>query len=107
LIEHKFDSGVTLHNRTNYATYDKFYQNVFPNGGLNALTDLVSIGAYNNTTSRENVFNQTNLLYSLNTGPISHTLMAGVEVGRQETHNRRETGLFFIIRKLPVCLFFE
>jgi len=94
-IEHKFDSGVTLQNRTNYATYDKFYQNVFPNGGLNTLTDLVSLGAYNNTTSRENVFNQTNLLYSLNTGPISHTLMAGVEVGRQETHNRRETGLFY------------
>ena len=93
LIEHKFDSGVTLQNRTNYATYDKFYQNVFANGGLNNLGQ-VSLGAYNNSTARENVFNQTNLLYSLNTGPISHTLMAGVEVGRQETHNRRETGLF-------------
>ena len=94
LIEHKFDSGVMLQNRTNYATYDKFYQNVFANGGLNTVTGLVSIGAYNNTTSRENVFNQTNLLYTVNTGPVSHTLMAGVEVGRQETHNRRATGLF-------------
>jgi len=94
LIEHKFDSGVMLQNRTNYATYDKFYQNVFANGGFNTLTGLVSIGAYNNTTSRENVFNQTNLLYTLNTGSISHTLMAGVEVGRQETDNRRATGLF-------------
>ncbi len=94
LIEHKFDSGFTLQNRTNYTTYDKFYQNVFANDGLNVLTGQVSLGAYNNTTTRENVFNQTNLLYSLNTGPISHTLMAGIEVGRQETHNRRETGLF-------------
>jgi len=94
LIEHKFESGVTLQNRTNYAMYDKFYQNVFANGGFNTLSGLVSLGAYSNTTTRENVFNQTNLLYSLNTGPISHTLMAGVEVGRQETHNRRETGLF-------------
>lgn len=92
-IEHKFDSGVTLQNRTNYATYDKFYQNVFADGGLNN-RGQVSLGAYNNTTARENVFNQTNLLYSLNTGPISHTLMAGIEIGRQETHNRREVGLF-------------
>ena len=94
LIEHKFESGITLQNRTNYATYDKLYQNVFANGGLNAVTGQVSLGAYNNTTARENVFNQTNFLYSLNTGPIAHTLMAGIEVGRQETHNRRETGLF-------------
>lgn len=93
LIEHRFDSGITVQNRTNYATYDKFYQNVFANGGLNNLGQ-VSLGAYSNATTRENVFNQTNFLYSLNTGPISHTLMAGVEVGRQETHNRRETGLF-------------
>ena len=84
---------MTLQNRTNYTTYDKFYQNVFASGGLDTLSS-VSLGAYNNTTTRDNVFNQTNLLYSLNTGPISHTLMAGIEIGRQETHNRRETGLF-------------
>lgn len=93
LIEHKFDSGFTLQNRTNYTTYDKFYQNVFANGGLDN-RGQVSLGAYNNATTRDNVFNQTNLLYSLNTGPISHTLMAGIEIGRQETHNKRETGLF-------------
>lgn len=92
LIEHKFESGVTLQNRTNYATYDKFYQNIFANSQV--FSGLVSLGAYNNATTRENVFNQTNLLYSLNTGPIAHTLMAGVEVGRQETHNRRQSGLF-------------
>lgn len=93
-VEHKFDSGITVQNRTNYTTYDKFYQNVFASGGLNLVSGLLPIGAYNNATERDNVFNQTNVLYSLNTGPISHTLLAGIEVGRQETHNRRETGLF-------------
>ncbi|MDV6342259.1 TonB-dependent siderophore receptor [Nitrosomonas sp. Is24] len=105
LIEHKFDNGITLQNRTNYATYDKFYQNVFANGGLDNVLNEVSLGAYSNATKRENVFNQTNLLYSLNTGPIAHTLMAGIEVGRQETHNRRETGLFnnsLAMTSLPV-----
>ncbi|SEO75126.1 catecholate siderophore receptor [Nitrosomonas oligotropha] len=105
LIEHKFDTGVTLQNRTNYATYDKFYQNVFASGGLDDVLNEVSLGAYSNATKRENVFNQTNLLYSLNTGPIAHTLMAGIEVGRQETHNRRATGLFnnsLAMTSLPV-----
>lgn len=94
MIEHKFDSGVTLQNRTNYATYDKFYQNIFANGQVIPGLNLLSLGAYNNATTRENVFNQTNLLYSFNTGPISHTLMTGVEVGRQETFNRRRNGFF-------------
>lgn len=105
LIEHKFDNGITLQNRTNYATYDKFYQNVFANGGLDDVLNEVSLGAYSNATKRENVFNQTNFLYSLNTGPIAHTLMAGIEVGRQETHNRRATGLFnnsLAMTSLPV-----
>ena len=92
LIEHKFESGITLQNRTNYATYDKFYQNIFANSQV--FSGLVSLGAYSNVTTRENVFNQTNLLYSLNTGPIAHTLMAGIEVGRQETHNQRQSGFF-------------
>lgn len=92
LIEHHFDFGLTLRNRTNYAQYDKFYQNVFANSPVFA--DRVSLGAYNNATDRENVFNQTDLLYSMETGPISHTLLAGIEVGQQITNNRRLTGFF-------------
>ncbi len=91
-IEHKFDFGVTVNNRTNYAQYDKFYQNVFANSAVFA--DRVSLGAYNNTTDRENIFNQTNFLYSLDTGPVTHTFLAGIEVGRQDTDNVRNTGFF-------------
>ncbi len=91
-IEHKFDFGLTLRNRTNYAEYDKFYQNVFANSPV--FGDLVSLGAYNNATDRKNVFNQTDFLYSLNTGPISHTLLAGIEIGQQITNDRRRTGFF-------------
>lgn len=92
LIEHRFDFGVTLRNRTNYAQYDKFYENVFANSPVFA--GLVSLGAYNNATDRENVFNQTDFLYSVETGPIAHTLLAGIEIGQQITNNRRETGFF-------------
>ncbi|MDR4515645.1 TonB-dependent siderophore receptor [Nitrosomonas sp.] len=92
LIEHRFDFGVTLSNRTNYAQYDKFYQNIFSRSP--ALDNRVFLGAYNDATDRENVFNQTNLLYSVDTGPISHTLLAGVEIGQQITSNVRQTGFF-------------
>lgn len=93
LIEHAFDNGVTLRNRMRYADYDKFYQNVFP-GAVNTAGTAVSISAYNNATQRQNLFNQTDLLYTLNTGTVQHQLLAGMELGRQETDNFRETGFF-------------
>lgn len=94
-IEHVFDNGVTLRNRTRYADYDKFYQNVYAgNNGVNAAGTTVSISAYNNATQRQNLFNQTDLLYTLNTGTVQHQLLAGMELGRQETDNFRNTGFF-------------
>jgi len=92
LIEHRFNISLTLRNRTNYAQYDKFYQNVFANSPVFA--DRLSLGAYNDSTERENVFNQTDLLYSLDTGPVKHTLLAGIEVGQQITSNVRQRGFF-------------
>ncbi len=90
-IEHKFGFGLTLRNRTNYTDYDKFYQNIFAGGPVDAFGE-VELNAYNSTTSRKNVFNQTDFLYSLDTGPISHTLLAGIEIGQQITNDLRQTG---------------
>lgn len=90
-VEHKFSDRLTLRNRTRYADHDKFYQNVFP--GAVTGTD-VSISAYSNATQRENLFNQTDLVFIMNTGSIKHTLLAGMELGRQETDNLRKTGTF-------------
>lgn len=93
LIEHKFDSGFTFRNRTNYAMYDKFYQNVFANSVVNNAGNL-NLAAYNDSSTRDNFFNQTDFSYVLNTGPIKHTLAVGVEVGRQVTDNIRRNGTF-------------
>lgn len=96
LVEHDFGNGLTLRNRTRIADYDKFYQNVFAGGPIswdeegNALAD---IRAYNNATQRENLFNQTDFVWS--TGQrVRHTLLFGTEFGRQETDNLRNTGYF-------------
>ncbi|MGX2039628.1 TonB-dependent receptor [Methylocaldum sp. MU1018] len=93
LIDHDFGNGITFRNRTRYAIYDKFYQNIYP-GAVNAAGDQVSISAYNNATHRENFFNQTDLTFKLETGPFKHTLLTGAEFGHQETDNFRNTGYF-------------
>ena len=92
LIEHKFNSGLTFRNRTNYAMYDKFYQNVFANSAV--IAGSLNLAAYNDTSTRDNFFNQTDFSYNLNTGPINHTIAVGVEVGRQVTDNSRLNGYF-------------
>jgi catecholate siderophore receptor len=93
LVEHRIGGRFTLRNRTSYGDYDKFYQNVFP-GAVNATGTMVAISAYNNATTRQNLFNQTDLIGSAQTGRIGHTLLVGAEFGRQETDNFRNTGYF-------------
>jgi catecholate siderophore receptor len=93
VLDHDFGGGVAVRNSSRYASYDKFYQNIFP-GAVNAAGNQVAISAYNNATQRENVFNQTDLTFSLDTGPFKHKFLTGAEFGRQETDNFRNTGYF-------------
>ncbi len=91
-VEHRF-GALTLRNRTLFGGYDRFYQNYVP-GAVTADKSNVTLTAYNNATQRQNLFNQTDLTYGLEAGAVRHTLLAGVEVGRQLTDNFRQTGFF-------------
>jgi catecholate siderophore receptor len=93
VIDHAFSDNMALRNRTMAADYDKFYQNVFP-GAVDSLAGTVTITAYNNEQLRENIFNQTDLTFSFDTGGIQHGFLAGMEFGEQITDNFRETGYF-------------
>ena len=95
VVEHQFEGGVLLTNRTRWAQYDKFYQNVFP-GAVTVVNGerRVAISGYNNATDRENLFNQTDLNLQFATGPLLHTLLVGTEFGRQDTANLRQTAYF-------------
>ncbi len=93
LIDHKFNNNVTIRNRTHYANFDKFYQNVFAGSSVNT-AGMVTLGAYNDTTERENFFNQTDLLLSFDTWRFNHKMVTGVEVGRQVTDQVRLRGHF-------------
>ena len=83
----------TIRNRSLFGNYDRGYQNYVP-GAVNAAKTVVTLTAYNNATKRRNFFNQTDFTYFATTGRVKHTLLAGVEFGRQTTGNFRNTGFF-------------
>jgi catecholate siderophore receptor len=96
LLSGVFDHQVgrlNIRNRTMFGDYDKFYQNYVP-GAVTVDKSKVAITAYNNATKRRNLFNQTDLTYSFNSGRVKHNLLGGVELGRQLTDNFRNTGFF-------------
>lgn len=92
-LEHDFGQGVSLRNRSRYAHYDKFYQNIYP-GAVSADGSQVAIAAYNNATQRENFINQTDFMFNLITLGWTHKILTGAEIARQRTDNFRNTGYF-------------
>ena len=93
-LDHVFENGVILRSQSRIADYEKFYQNVFPGGAVNAAGTAVNISAYNSQTDRTNYFNQTDFTYQFLTGPVKHTLLAGFELGYQKGLSFREDGFF-------------
>ncbi len=92
LVDHQA-GRVLIRNRTQFGAYDRFYQNYVP-GAASADKSLVAMSAYNNATERLNIFNQTDVSSTVFTGKVRHTLLGGVEAGRQLTDNFRSTGYF-------------
>jgi len=91
-VEHRATS-LTVRNRTMIGNYDRGYQNYVP-GAVTPDQQQAALTAYNNATDRTNLFNQTDVTSIASTGSVRHTLLAGVEVGRQLTDNFRNTGFF-------------
>jgi catecholate siderophore receptor len=103
MLDHTTDFGLNIKNQTVYAHYAKFYQNTFANNavtfgpgvpnGLNcagAFPPCVQLSGYNNETPRQNIFNQTDLTYTLQMAPeIKHVLLAGMEFGNQRSDTNR------------------
>jgi catecholate siderophore receptor len=95
LVQHDFGGGLTLRNNTRFGDYDRMYQNFVP-GAIAASQGTVAITAYNNATRRENLFNQTDFVWVKAIGTMRHTFLGGVEIGRQDSVNHRNTGFFAI-----------
>ena len=98
-VEHDFQNGLTAKNSTLFADYEKFYQNVYPgngplSGAVNPAQTAFNRAAYNHTTNRDNLINQTDFVYKAFTGPVFHTIGFGTEFDRQAGIDVRNTGIF-------------
>lgn len=96
ILNHDF-GGVQLTNNFRVTRYEKFYQNVYPdnaNASSVTIAGTMRLAAYNNANQRTNVFNQTDLTVKFDAGGLAHTLLAGLEIGHQDSSNRRNSGFF-------------
>lgn len=93
VLDQALGNGWQLKNTFQAAYYDKFYQNAYPGSAVSA-AGTMTLSAYNNQNWRTNVFNQTDLTKKFTAGGLEHTVLAGVEVGHQNSTNLRNTGFF-------------
>ena len=104
--EHRFSQNVSLISRLIYADYDKAYRNAFTATAVRTRSGVREVGieAYQDAFQRHNLFSQTDVLFEAQTGGASHTFLAGVEFGRQDTANQRLNGFFGNDRRVFVPL---
>jgi catecholate siderophore receptor len=87
-------AGFTVRSKARWADYDKFYQNSYAGGAVNAAGTSVNLSAYNNSIERDNWIGQTDVLRTFATGFARHTLLAGADVTRSATRGFRNTGYY-------------
>ena len=98
-IDHEFSDIIRGNVTAQYADYDKLYQNLYPSESV-AVTGgafpEVELDGYLDTTRRENLIIQANLVAEFETGTLGHTLLFGVELGDQQTANARDDNVFAV-----------
>ncbi len=92
-IDHAFSDTLSANLSVQYANYDKFYSNVYPNAAVTG-TNTVALAGYSNGTDRTNLIGQGNLIWKGSTGGILHTVLLGFEAGDQDTFNTRNNAVF-------------
>ena len=91
-IEHRFSDRLRWTGKLRVGSYDKYYRNALAATAVTGGT--VGIEAYQSSTKRDALFIQNDLVAELVTGPVAHTLLVGVDHGRQDTVADRQEGYF-------------
>ncbi|MGI8944355.1 MAG: TonB-dependent receptor [Qipengyuania sp.] len=99
-LDHDFSVGLSANATVQYANYDKIYANILP-GGTDGAT--VSLSGYEDTTDRENVIGQGNLIWQTDGEGFSSTLLVGIEASRQDTQNARRNVVFTGTNRAPLA----
>ncbi|WP_218309934.1 TonB-dependent receptor [Alteromonas antoniana] len=91
--EHALNDNWNANATVQFADYDKLYQNLYP-VNFDAAAGTVTLDGYRDTTERENLLFQFNLVGQFETGAFSHTMLMGAEYGNQDTENARRDAYF-------------
>ena len=96
-VDHDFSDSLRGNFTAQYADYDKAYQNLFPSEEVvvtNGVFPEVELDGYRDTTQRENLILQANLVGQFETGSLGHTVLLGLEYGNQDSQNTRLDNVF-------------
>ena len=91
-LDYELTDNLLLRWRGRYGDYNKYYGNVFPSGPV--VNGRFNMQAYEDYSDRQNLLGQTDLVWTVATGTIQHTVLAGIELGRQTTEVTRTNGFF-------------
>ena len=100
-LDHEFSDSVKADLTAQYASYDKYYGNVYPRS---AATTTVELEGYNSTTRRTNWVVQGNIVWKGETLGLTHQLLAGFEAGEQDTDALRSEVFFGTASRATVPL---
>ena len=96
-LDHTFSDHLRANITLQYANYDKLYQNLYASESVVLEADGISeveLDGYRDTTDRENLILQANLIGEIQTGLVVHTILSGFELGNQRTSNARNNNVF-------------
>lgn len=92
-VDHQLNSEWSINATAQYADYDKEYQNLYP-VGFDDTTNMVTLDGYRDTTQRENLLLQFNVIGQFEATGFEHTVLVGAEYGQQDTENARLDNFF-------------
>jgi catecholate siderophore receptor len=86
--------SLTLTVAGQYSHTDKYYGNIYASAAVDPATNKATLSAYNSTSVRGSWIGQANLTWQGRTGPLGHTVIAGIEGADQTTDATRSEGIF-------------
>jgi catecholate siderophore receptor len=93
-LTQRLADSLTLTIAGQYSHTDKYYGNIFASAAVDPATNKATLSAYDSTSVRESWIGQVNLTWQGSTGPIGHTVIAGIEGADQATDAARSEGDF-------------
>jgi len=93
-VETSLAPNLLLRSSLRATRYDTLRVNVQPNSVVSPATGRLTLSAYSQANLRTNLFNQTELEFRTQAGGMEHLLLAGLELGHQDSDNTRLTGYF-------------